>query len=151
MTAEMDNDPDFNSVFLERAAEAAKRWRERTAVREQKAIAVEEGRALVADTPPRVALRLNRLIDQVRKSVSDGRLPDNPTLQDLINRPTPLAAEDLNEQLVQEVVLGVRNFLSVEFLARGIQASRRVGRILIYTGGGLRARRPAFSLATVLF
>ncbi|MCA1510185.1 DNA/RNA non-specific endonuclease [Bradyrhizobium sp. NBAIM01] len=144
MTAEMDNDPDFNSVFLERAAEAAKRWRERTAVREQKAIAVEEGRALAADTPPRVALRLNRLIDQVRKSVSDGRLPDNPTLQDLINRPTPLAAEDLNEQLVQEVVLGVRNFLSVEFLARGIQASRRVGRILIDTGGGLRARGTGF-------
>jgi endonuclease G len=144
MAAEMDNDPDFNSVFLERAAEAAKRWRERTEVREQKVKAVDEGRALAADTPPRVALRLNRLIEQVRKSASGGRVPDNLMLQELIKRPTPLAAEDLNEQLVQEVVLGVRNFLSVEFLARGIQASRCVGRILIDTGGGLRARGTGF-------
>ena len=144
MAAEMDNDTDFDAALRERASEAAKRWRERTEIRNQKSKAVEEGYALAADTPPRLALRLNRLIEEVRKATGEGRPPDNPILEELIKRPTPLTAEDINEQLVQEVVLGVRNFLSVEFLARGIQASRRVGRILIESGQGLRARGTGF-------
>ncbi|QHO77837.1 hypothetical protein ACH79_39780 [Bradyrhizobium sp. CCBAU 051011] len=147
----MDNDTDFDAGLRERASEAAKRWRERTEIRNQKAKAVEEGDALAADTPPRLALRLNRLIEEVRKTTGEGRPPDNPILQELIKRPTPLAAEDINEQLVQEVVLGVRNFLSVEFLARGIQASRRVGRILIDAGQGLRARGTGFLIGRGIF
>lgn len=144
MAAEMDDDPDFDNALREKATEAARRWRERRPVREQKAKAVEEGRPLDADTRPRLALRLNRLINEVRSSSRDGRVPDNPTLQQLIKRPTPLAPEDLSDDLVNEVVTGVRNFLSVEFLARGITIARRVGRILIGTGGGLKARGTGF-------
>ena len=145
MAAEMDNDANFDAAFLEKASEAARRWRERTEIRNQKSEAVAQGDVFAADSRPRLAARLNRLIDEVRKGARDGRQPDNPRLQELVERRMPLAAEDISENLVQEVVNGVRNFLSVEFLARGIVASRRVGRILIDTGGaGLKARGTGF-------
>ena len=44
MAAEMDNDPDFDKALHERAAEAAQRWHQREAIREEKSKAVEEGR-----------------------------------------------------------------------------------------------------------
>jgi hypothetical protein len=46
MAAEMDNDTDFDAALRGRAAEAAKRWHERTEIRNQKA--VDEGYALAA-------------------------------------------------------------------------------------------------------
>src|SRR5262245_14183763 len=145
MAAEMDNDADFDAAFLEKAAEAASRWRERTEIRNQKSEAVARGNVFAADSRPRLAARLNRLIDEVRKGAGEGRQPDNPKLQELVERRMPLAADDISEDLVQEVVNGVRNFLSVEFLARGMVASRRVGRILIDVGGaGLKARGTGF-------
>lgn len=144
MAAEMDSDPDFDKLLFQRAAEASSRWHQREQVRENKSKAVEEGRPFDADTKPRLALRLNRLINEVRLSSRAGRSPDNPMLQELIKRATPLAPEDLDDDLVKEVVNGVRNFLSIEFLARGIATSRRVGRILINTNSGLKARGTGF-------
>jgi endonuclease G, mitochondrial len=144
MAIELDDDRELDASLREQASEAARRWKERAPIRDAKAKAVVDGRALDADSPPRVASRLNRLIDEVRKSTQRGRAPDNPVLNELMQRSTPLAAEDLNEELVQEVVNGVRNFLSVEFLSRGVQESRRVGRILIDTGGRLKARGTGF-------
>jgi endonuclease G len=147
MATEPDSDPDLDKALLERASEAAKRWRDREPIREERNNAIKDGRPFDADSRPRLALRLNRLINEVRSSSRDRRPPDNPTLRELIARPTPLAPEDLNAELVQEVVLGVRNFLSVEFLARGIQSARPVGRILIQSGGSVRARGTGFLVA----
>jgi hypothetical protein len=87
MATDPDSDPDLDKVLLERASEAAKRWRDRKTIREERNNAVKDGRPLDADSRPRLALRLNRLINEVRSSSRDRRPPDNPTLRELIARP----------------------------------------------------------------
>src|SRR5262245_34856084 len=144
MAAELDSDPELDSVLLERAKQAVARWDSRRAVRDQRIKALKDKRPLDADSPARLAMRINRLVSDVRMSSRNRRPPDNPTLRRLVERATPVSAEDLNNELVQEVVLGARNFLSIEFLERGIQSAKRVGRILIQTGGSVRARGTGF-------
>lgn len=147
MAAEFDSDPELDKAYLARAAEAAKRWDSRRKVREGKSKALKESRLLDADSRDRLALRVNRLIGEVRRSSRGQRTPDNPTLRRLVEQPTPVSAEDLNEELVKEVVLGTRNFLSIEFLERGLDAAKRVGRILIKAGGTIRPRGTGFLIA----
>ena len=147
MAAELDSDPDLDKVFLARARQAAERWDTRRQVREGRTRAVGEERFLEADSRARLALRVNRLIGDVRRTSRDRQAPANPTLRRLVERTTPVSAEDLSDDLVKEVVLGARNFLSIEFLERGLHAARCVGRILIKSGGSLRARGTGFFVA----
>jgi endonuclease G len=62
----------------------------------------------------------------------------------------PITAEEINKEIVNEVVLGTRDFLSVEFLERGVVAARSIGRVLIQSGGDLRARGTGFLVASGL-
>lgn len=147
MAAEFDSDPELDRAYLARAKKAAERWDSRRQVREGRSQALQERRLLDADSPSRLAMRVNRLIGEVRRSSGGRRAPDNPTLRRLVEQPTPVSAEDLDDDLVKEVVLGARNFLSIEFLERGLDAAKRVGRILIKTGGTIRPRGTGFLVA----
>ena len=89
-------------------------------------------------------MRMNNIIDNVRRASQNRRPPANPVLKELVERPTPVLSEELIAALVKEVVLNARDFLSVEFLERGTLTARSVGRILIRTGGGPRARGTGF-------
>jgi endonuclease G len=100
-----------------------------------------------ADAPGRLALRVNHLVDDVRRASRNRRPPASPTLKRLVESPVPVAASDLSEDLVKEVVIEARNFLSVEFLERGQQAARCVGRVLRRTGSGTLARGTGFLVA----
>lgn len=144
MVVRFDADPELDQVLIRRSREAADRWENRKTIREGRTKALKESRPLDADSPARLALRVNRLVSDVRRSSRDRRLPDNPTLRTLMERTTPIAAEDLNPDLIHEVVLGARNFLSIEFLERGIQSAKRTGRILIQSGGNVRPRGTGF-------
>ncbi|MBY5546485.1 hypothetical protein HFO61_06535 [Rhizobium leguminosarum] len=52
----------------------------------------------------------------------------------------PVTAEEINNDIVKEVVLATRDFLSVEFLERGVAACRSVGRVVIRSNGSFKAR-----------
>ncbi|MVT50073.1 hypothetical protein GPL17_06170 [Bradyrhizobium yuanmingense] len=147
MAAPLDADTDFDNAILERAKEAALRWKARKSTRNKRTKAVDQNKLFEADTRSRLALRVNRLINDVRLASRDRRMPDNPALRSLVERTTPVVAEDLDADIVQEVVNGARDFLSIEFLERGLYAAKRVGRILIRSGGNVRARGTGFLIA----
>lgn len=143
----MEMDPDIDAALIAKAREAAGRWKHREQVRQARSAALERNAPLEADTPARVALRLNNLIDDIRKSTAGRNPPDNPVLKALVERPLPITAEEINDDIVNEVVLGARDFLSVEFLERGVVAARSIGRIAIRSGGDFRARGTGFLVA----
>jgi endonuclease G len=147
MSVELENDPDFDKTLLARAKDARARWDTRTQKRELRTVAVNNKAPFDADSKSRLAMRVNRLVNEVRLSSRDRRPPDNPTLKRLVESSGPIAAEDLRPEIVNEVVIGARDFLSVEFLEKGTQVVRCVGRILINTHAGTRARGTGFLVA----
>ncbi len=147
MAAPIEIDPDLDKELLIRARQAAKRWEDRGEVRRARTEALENNELLQADSPSRLAMRMNNLIDDVRRSSLGRRSPSNPALKRLVDRATPVVPEDLNADLVREVVLNAREFLSIEFLERGLLAAHPVGRILIRSGSGLLARGTGFLVA----
>lgn len=138
MTIEMDSDID--EAMLATAEEAIARWDARAEVRKARNEALAARRPLEADTRTRLAARVNNLVADVRLSSRGRRPPSNPTLKALVERPTPVTPEEIDESIVQEVIVGARDFLSIEFLERGLLASRSVGRVLVSSGSGLTAR-----------
>ena len=140
-------DPDIDEALLANARAAAERWDVRRPVREQRTAALERNAPLEADTPARLAARVNHLLDDIRRSSEGRRVPSNPVLKALVERPLPVTAEEINASIVNEVVLGARNFLSVEFLERGVVAARSVGRILTRSGSDPRPRGTGFLVA----
>lgn len=145
MTIEMDSDID--EAMLATAEEAIARWDARAEVRKARNEALAARRPLEADTRPRLAARVNNLVADVRLSSRGRRPPSNPTLKALVERPTPVTPEEIDESIVQEVIVGARDFLSIEFLERGLLASRSVGRVLVSSGSGLKARGTGFLVA----
>jgi endonuclease G, mitochondrial len=144
MASPVEIDPSIDTRILARTREAVGRWDARTAVRDARTAAVKGDRPLDGDSRSRLAMRMNNIIADVRRSSQNRRPPSSPVLKQLIEKATPIQAEDLSADLVKEVVLNARDFLSVEFLERGWLAAKSVGRILIRTGSGLRARGTGF-------
>lgn len=140
----MEMDPEIDNALVNAAEAAAERWAARTRVRDERTAAVERRAFLEADSPTRVAARVNHIIDQVRRSASGGQFPSNSLLKELALRPLPVTTDELTDEIVNEVVIGARDFLSVEFLERGADVARSVGRILIVSGGRPKARGTGF-------
>ena len=143
----MEIDNQIDEAVLAHARAAANRWASRTRAREARTAALARNAPLEADTPARLAARVNYLIDDVRRSTEGRNKPTNPILKTLVDRPTPITAEELSDTIVNEVVLGARDFLSVEFFERGIVAIQSVGRVLINRAAGPRPRGTGFLVA----
>ncbi|WP_374636635.1 DNA/RNA non-specific endonuclease [Paracoccus sp. (in: a-proteobacteria)] len=135
---------DINTDILRRAEEALARWQARAKVRNGRSKALRAGKALQADTPSRLAARVNLLVDEVRRACDPGHMPSNEVLRELVERPAPVVAEELTDRIVNEALIGTADFLSVEFLERGALAARSVGRILIEAQGGRAALGTGF-------
>jgi endonuclease G, mitochondrial len=140
-------DDEIDTELVQKASEASRRWSVRTDVRESRTLALEQDEPLKADTPSRLAARLNHLIADVRRSSEGRRVPNNPVLRSLVERPTPVTAEEVNREIVNEVVNGARDFLSIEFFERAVIAARSVGRVLISSAAGTKARGTGFLVA----
>lgn len=146
-SSRIDQSAAFDARLRGVAAAAAARWARRADVRDERSAALANGNLLAADSPDRLAMRLNTLVDDVRATSRGRRLPDNATLRDLVTRTEPITAAQISDALVQEVVLGAREFLSVEFLERGVVAAHCVGRVVVSTGRGEIARGTGFLVA----
>ena len=125
----------IDSDILRRTQQAAARWQARAEVRDNRSEALRDGKPTKADTPSRLAARVNNLVDDVRRVSDPEHLPSNPVLRELVVRPAPVVAEELTDRIVNEALIATADFLSVEFLERGAMAARSVGRILIEDGG----------------
>jgi endonuclease G len=137
----------IDQQLLRQAEETARRWDGRRTVREARQKAINEEDFLSADSPARLAMRVNRLIQDVRRASRYRRPIADVRLRALAERDTPVQADELDNELIREAVVGARDFLSVEFLERGLAAARSVGRILVKTGGGHVARGTGFLVA----
>ena len=80
MAAPIEIDPDLDKELVIRAQQAAARWEARGAVRKARTEALENNELLRADSPSRLAMRMNNLIDDVRRSSLGRRPPANPVL-----------------------------------------------------------------------
>src|SRR5262245_49925696 len=78
MVAAFDADPQLDQALIQRSKKAAENWDSRRDIREKKTQALQEKRPLDADSPARLAMRMNRLVADVRMSSRDRRPPDNP-------------------------------------------------------------------------
>ena len=170
----MDRDPALDRAMLEIARAASDRWNARTRVRDNRASAIHDGRYLDADSPDRIAARINRLTAGARRAgmaaadapaavaapavvravvlaVVLAEAGDEPAAS---LAPAPVTAGDLTarppaeqKMLVEEALIGVRNYLSADFLDKGAAAARTVGRIVVLSGGGPRALGTGFLVA----
>ena len=137
----------LDDQLIQRAKESAVRWDDRRKIREARGRAMEDENYLEADSPARLALRVNHLIQDVRRASRHRRPIANARLRALAERDTPVQADELDNELIHEAVVGARDFLSVEFLERGLAAARSVGRIMMKTGSGYVARGTGFLVA----
>jgi endonuclease G len=140
-------DPQLESEIAAVVAAAAARWDRRTEVRQGRTQALEAGNYLAADSPERLAMRVNTLVDDVRSASRDRRPPKSDVLRKLVEAPSPVTAAELDNEMLEAVLRGASEFLSVEFLERGAAAARSVGRVIISTGGGDIARGTGFLVA----
>jgi endonuclease G len=147
MATAFESDPTFEASLLARAAEAGERWQARRAVRQRRQDALDENRPLDADSPQRLTMRVNRLLDDIRQVVRGRRMNASDRLRALVERPLPLAVNEVSNEIVLEVVNGARDFLAIDFLERGVQAARSVGRIVVRAGGRTTARGTGFLVA----
>ena len=147
MSTSSQTDSDLEARLAEVAEGAAARWDGREEVREARTRALKSGRYLEADSRSRLAMRVNHLLDGVRRVGRNRRPPATGVLAELAARPVPVTPDELTDDLVQEAMLGASSFLSIEFLERGLMAARSVGRIAIKGGGGLRPWGTGFLVA----
>lgn len=133
--------PDNTFAFdFDATTQAAEHWLERQPTREQKIEQLKQKHYVGAEPRERLAKRANRLIDKVKETFQEEVLSPAQTalsdgLRELIGR-GPIQADEVNDELMERVIGETRDFLSVNFLAKAIQASRCVGRIVTNLGRG---------------
>ncbi|HEX8653773.1 MAG TPA: DNA/RNA non-specific endonuclease [Allosphingosinicella sp.] len=147
MAAPIDIDPALDARLQAQAEAAAGRWDARSEVRARRGDAMARGDYLEADSRSRLAQRVNHLVQDVRRSTRGRRRPLGRKLRELVESSEPVAPGDLDNDLINEAVVGARDFLSVEFLERGLQAARAVGRVLVKSGAGVRPHGTGFLVA----
>src|SRR5262249_35211306 len=131
---------DRPAFDLNIAISAAENFKARKKQRDAKEKAISEGQYTKAESPDRLAKRVNRLLGEVHKSIAaaavkpDGQvasateaLPEQ--VHDLV-RQGPVTAEDVNDALLERVIGATRDFLAIGFFDRGTIASRAVCRVV---------------------
>ena len=116
---------------IQRAAAAARRWRERAGYRKEKGEALKGNLVTEVEDPKRVGQRLDRL-DTWRAAIHQRRRGIAPAPESLVAaKPAPsLRARD--RAITNERIMGAtRDLLSVEFFEIGLDAARSVGRVSI--------------------
>ena len=120
---------DFDAM-----SQAAERWQQHQQSRDQKIEQLKQNHYTGAETKERLAKRANRLINKVKETINQEAFASpndavSDQLMDLVER-GPIQEKDINNDLMERIIGETRDFLSVEFLAKAIKASRCVGRIV---------------------
>lgn len=123
------------SFDLEMMREAGKNWHERTPARELNLNLLKQKRYDAVEPKERLAKRANRLLNKVKQAAPAVMEALPQDLRELVKR-GPIQANEIDNFLFERVIGETRDFLSVEFLEKGIQANRCVGRIVTRLSGG---------------
>jgi endonuclease G, mitochondrial len=135
---------------LKIAARAAENFKLRKQQREAKEKAINEGRYTQAESPDRLAKRVNRLLGAVHgalaaAAVAAGRRPEPslvarakelPDILHTLLQRGPVAPADISDAMLERVIGATRDFLAVGFFEKAISASHAVCRIVTNIGGG---------------
>lgn len=123
------------SFDFEGMDQAAKTWRQRTPERERNVDLVKRKQYDQVESKERMAKRVNRLLDKVKRTMPLGVEALPADLEELVER-GPIMEDEIDNLLFERVIGTTRDFLSIEFLERGFQANRCVGRIVRRLDGG---------------
>ncbi|GAA4450888.1 DNA/RNA non-specific endonuclease [Nibrella saemangeumensis] len=123
--------------------QAASHWQQHKESREQKTASLKENHYVLAESRQRLAKRANRLIAQVKETLSHNAEPDTAEtisegLKELVER-GPIREDEISNDLMERVIGETRDFLSIEFLEKAMKASRCVGRIVTELGRGRKS------------
>jgi endonuclease G len=121
---------DEVEINLRVAEEAARRWQERSSIREPRRAKLKEGQALDVESSERVQKRLDRLAAVATEAKAAGGGPGMTAAP---------AAPFLVETIGLERVLGKPDFLGMNFMELALAVSRFVGRIHIRRSPGRTA------------
>jgi endonuclease G, mitochondrial len=141
---------DRPAFDLKIAARAAENFKLRKQQREAKEQAIKEGRYTEAESPDRLARRINRLLGAVHgalaaAAVAAGQRPEPslvakakelPDILHTLLQRGPVAPTDISDAWLERVIGATRDFLAVGFFEKAIGASRAVCRIVTNIGGG---------------
>ncbi len=119
------------SADVDRALDAAGRWRERAFAREQAARALDQGRYTRADGGERLGKWVARREAWVREHERPHAGADIALDGVLDATALPLRIDDVTDERVERVIGAFRDLLSIEFLELGLRAARSVGRVVI--------------------
>lgn len=122
---------NVNAFNLDVALAAAERWAKREDHHRQFEAATQNKRYSGLDTPERRAARANRLLRKLREAVP--REAESIS-QDIAS--AEVTAETASGALLERIIGKTRDFLFVEFLEKGLAASRSVGRVVTKLGNG---------------
>jgi endonuclease G len=134
------------SFDLDIARQAGSRWLQYRDRRDQTMQALREGGVAAASSKERLAQHANRMLEKVRRAmpVSTTAIP-NP-LRPFIDA-GPLVPGELDEVTAERIIGATRDFLSIEFLERGVEAKRSVGRVVTRLPGNLTSFGTGFMVS----
>lgn len=129
------------------AEAAAGRFERRARPRAARLRALRAGRLTRADTPERLTARLDRLhrAANAARARLHGAAGEAGVARAAVVLPS--LPQPLDDAVAREALIGLKDFLSVEFLERGLAAARTVGRIVIRDGARTAPRGTGFLVA----
>ncbi|MGW6376991.1 DNA/RNA non-specific endonuclease [Rhodococcus sp. NPDC055112] len=123
------------------AEAAARRARERAPQRgEHVSVLSGPGGVAAADTPERIAKRLDRLSRYYageEPSAPPTADPPETVVEEALNRISDVADVDGSPEIVLEKIINTADFVGVRYLDAGVAASRAVCRVVIRDGRGI--------------
>lgn len=145
--------PNEYSYDIDAVERASEHWHARGEMRKQNKELLKQKRYTEVESKDRLALRANRLLQKVRTTVARSKTisaaaPEglSEDLNELVEL-GPIDQEDMTDALMERVIGETRDFLSVEFLERGLMVNRCVGRVVTDLGGGRRSFGTGFMVS----
>ncbi|HKO96924.1 MAG TPA: DNA/RNA non-specific endonuclease [Pyrinomonadaceae bacterium] len=138
---------DFEAV--ERAAE---HWRDREQMRERNEELLKDNRFTAVESKKRLAQRANRLLDKVKTTVARSAQAEaapeglSEDLSEMVEMET-ITEDDVTDDLIERVIGETRDFLSVEFLEKGLMMNRSVARVVTNLSLGRRSFGTGFMVS----
>src|SRR5687767_10111390 len=145
--------PNEYSYDFDAVEQASKHWRSREEKRTENKDLLAQKRYTEVESKDRLTMRANRLLEKVRTQVAQrttisSAAPEglSEELNELVEL-GPINTEDMTDALMERVIGETRDFLSVEFLERGLTVNRCVGRVVTDLGSGRRSFGTGFMVS----
>jgi endonuclease G, mitochondrial len=145
--------PNEYSYDFDAVKRASANWQSREEKRKENKDLLKQKRYTEVESKDRLTKRANRLLQKVRKTVAERKTVSaasveglSQDLNDLVEL-GPINTEDMTDALMERVIGETRDFLSVEFLERGLMVNRCVGRVVTELGNNRKSFGTGFMVS----